>query len=147
MKPEQKARHRIDALLGDAGWKVQDLDQLNLGAAKGIAVREFPLESGPTDYLLIIDRKAFGVVEAKPQGTTLSGVAEQSQDYISGIPSNIPSIQIPLPFAFESTGIETFFRDLRVPAPVPVVYSHFTNQKRWMNGCQNLTRYDQGFTI
>jgi type I restriction enzyme R subunit len=104
-------------LLEDAGWKVQDIDQLNLGASRGIAVREFPLTSGHADYLLLVDRKAFGVVEAKPHGTTLSGVAEQSQAYISGIPANIPSVQIPLPFAYESTGIETFFRDVRDPDP------------------------------
>jgi type I site-specific restriction endonuclease len=47
MKPEQKARHQIDVLLDAAGWTVQDLDQLNLGETKGIAVREFPLKSGP----------------------------------------------------------------------------------------------------
>jgi type I restriction enzyme, R subunit len=117
MKPEQKARNQIDLLLEDAGWKVQDIDQLNLGGSRGIAVREFPLKSGPADYLLIIDRKAVGVVEAKPQGTTLSGVAEQSQAYLSGIPTTIPSVQIPLPFAYESTGIETFFRDVRDPDP------------------------------
>lgn len=90
---------------------------INLGAAKGIAIREFPLKSGPPDYLLIVNRKAFGVVEAKPYGNTLSGVAEQSQDYLSGLSSNIPSIQIPLTFAYESTGIETYFRDLRDPDP------------------------------
>jgi type I restriction enzyme R subunit len=47
----------------------------------------------------------------------LSGVAEQSQAYISGMPANIPSVQIPLPFAYESTEIETFFRDVRDPDP------------------------------
>ncbi|HYT45317.1 MAG TPA: hypothetical protein VEP90_23520 [Methylomirabilota bacterium] len=76
MKPEQKARYQIDLLLEDAGWKVQDINQLNLGVSPDIAVREFPLKSGPADYLLILDRKAVGVVEAKPQGTPLSGVAE-----------------------------------------------------------------------
>jgi type I restriction enzyme, R subunit len=75
MKPEQKARDQIDLLLEATGWKVQDLEQLNSGVSRGIAVREFPLKSGPADYLLFIDRKAIGVVEAKPQGTTLSGVA------------------------------------------------------------------------
>jgi type I restriction enzyme, R subunit len=90
MKPEQKARHQIDILLKAAGWQVQDLEQSNLSAASGIAVREYPLTSGPVDYLLFVDRKPVGVVEAKSQGTTLSGVAEQSQAYLSGIPSNLP---------------------------------------------------------
>ena len=76
MKPEEKARQEIDFLLEQAGWKVQDYHELNLGASLGVAVREFPLKSGFADYLLFADRKPVGVVEAKPQGTTLSGVAE-----------------------------------------------------------------------
>jgi len=115
MKPEEKARQKIDQLLKVAGWKVQSLRELNLGASLGVAVREFSLKSGPADYLLFVDRKAVGVIEAKPEGTTLSGVAEQSDDYLYGVPENLPHVQEPLPFAYESTGIETFFRDLRDP--------------------------------
>jgi type I restriction enzyme R subunit len=117
MKPEERARQRIDQLLHEAGWAVQDVQELNLGAALGVAVREFPLESGSADYLLFIDRKAVGVVEAKPQGTTLSGVADQSGKYIAGLSKNLPRVGDPLPFAYESTGIETLFRDERDPAP------------------------------
>ena len=71
MKPEEQARQKIDQLLEAAGWAVQDIRQLNLGASPGVAVREFPLTSGSADYLLFMDRKAAGVVEAKPEGTTL----------------------------------------------------------------------------
>src|SRR3990172_1487142 len=117
MKPEEKARQEIDRVLEAAGWKVQDLSQLNLGASLGVVVREFPLEPGTADYLLFVDRKAVGVVEAKPVGTTLSGVAEQTEGYLTGVPENLPHVQEPLPFAYESTGIETFFRDLRDPEP------------------------------
>jgi type I restriction enzyme R subunit len=117
MKPEEKARQKIDQLLEVAGWKVQDLRELNLGASLGVAVREFPLKSGPADYLLFVDREAVGVVEAKPEGTTLSGVAEQTEGYLTSVPENLPHVQEPLPFGFESTGIETFFRDLRDPNP------------------------------
>jgi Type I site-specific restriction-modification system, R (restriction) subunit and related helicases len=117
MKPEEKARQKIDRLLEEAGWMIQDLQELNLGASLGIAVREFPLKHGAADYLLFVDRTAAGVVEAKPEGTTLSGVAEQSAVYSAGVPENLPRVQEPLPFAYESTGIETFFRDLRDPNP------------------------------
>ena len=65
MKPEQKTRYQIDHLLQAAGWKVQDLKELNLEASLGVAVREFPLESGPADYLLFINKNAVGVIEAK----------------------------------------------------------------------------------
>lgn len=117
MKPEEKARQRIDQLLNEAGWVVQDVQELNLGVALGVAIREFPLESGYADYLLFVEREAIGVVEAKPEGTTLSGVADQSVKYAAGLPENLPHIDEPLPFAYESTGIETFFRDLRDPDP------------------------------
>ncbi len=113
MKPEEKARKRIDQLLEAAGWKIQDLRDLNLGASLGVAVREFPLKSGAADYLLFIDREAVGVIEAKPEGTTLSGVAEQSEKYLTGIPEGLPHFQERLPFSYESTGIETLFRDTR----------------------------------
>ncbi|KUK53797.1 MAG: Type I site-specific deoxyribonuclease [Desulfotomaculum sp. 46_296] len=117
LKPEEKAREVIDSLLKAAGWDIQDLNNFNLGASLGVAVRYFPLKTGEADYLLFVDRKAAGVIEAKPFGTTLSGVAEQSEKYLTGVPDNLPNIQLPLPFAYESTGIETFFRDLRDPEP------------------------------
>jgi type I restriction enzyme R subunit len=113
MKPEEKARQRIDQLLEAAGWKIQDRKELNLGASLGVAVREFPT---PADYVLFINRKAAGVVEAKAVGITLSGVAEQSKKYLEAL-ENLPYAQKPLPFAYESTGVETFFRDIRDPEP------------------------------
>lgn len=117
MTPEEKARQEIDKLLVAAGWRVQGLKEINLGASLGVAVREFLLKSGIADYLLFVDRKAVGVVEAKPEGTTLSGVADQTAKYISGVPENLPHVDEPLPFAYESTGMETFFRNERDPAP------------------------------
>jgi Type I site-specific restriction-modification system, R (restriction) subunit and related helicases len=119
MKPEEKARITIDKLLELAGWKVQDYKELNLSASTGVAVREFPLKNGTADYLLFVEKKAVGVIEAKPEGTTLSGVAEQTGAYITGIPENLITIEKPLPFAYESTGIETFFRDTHDPEPRP----------------------------
>jgi type I restriction enzyme, R subunit len=117
MKPEEKARQEIDQLLEKAGWKVQDYRELNLGASLGVAVREFPLKSGSADYLLFADRKPVGVVEAKPQGTTLSGVAEQTIKYITKIEESLPQISTTPSFSYETTGSETFFRDLRDPDP------------------------------
>jgi type I restriction enzyme R subunit len=67
MKPEEKARLRIDQLLQEAGWVIQDCRDLNLGASLGVAVREFPVSTGFADYLLFVDRKAAGVIEAKPE--------------------------------------------------------------------------------
>jgi len=115
MKPEERARQKIDQLLEAAGWAVQNFKELNLGASLGVAVRDFPLKSGFADYMLFVDRMAVGVMEAKPEGTTLGGVSEQSERYLRGLPDNIPHALEPLPFAYESTSVETFFRDLRDP--------------------------------
>ena len=60
--PEQRARQTIDRSLTDAGWTVQSRDALNLGAAAGVAVREFPLSTGFADYLLIPHIKGAGEV-------------------------------------------------------------------------------------
>ncbi len=118
MTPEEKARHQIDAMLVASGWIVQDYRQFNPSTGRGIALREAPLKSGTCDYLLLVDRKAVGVAEAKKQGTLLSGVAEQSGHYGENLPDFIQSIAPgPLPFLYESTGVETFFRDERDPDP------------------------------
>ena len=113
---EAKAREKIDLLLDAAGWLVQDYKDLNLGAGLGVAVREFPLKgAGFADYMLFVERHAVGVVEAKSVGTTLSGVSEQTAKYLSSFPDNVPHVGDVLPFAYESTGVETYFRDLRDP--------------------------------
>src|SRR5659263_675251 len=114
-KPEEKARLHIDKMLEDAGWTIQDYPEFNLGTSLGVAVREFPLVSGFTDYLLFLERSAGGVLEAKPEGTTLSGVSEQTAKYLTGIPNRLPKVQELPPFSYESTGTETYFRDLRDP--------------------------------
>ena len=43
MTPEEQARVRIDAALVDAGWVVQDRDEANLSAGRGVAIREFKM--------------------------------------------------------------------------------------------------------
>ena len=91
---------------------------MNLGASLGVAVREYPLPSGPCDYLLFVDRKACGVIEAKPEGMTLTGVAEQAAEYMDGLPSHLRRTGPgPLPFDYETTGTETLFSDRRDPEP------------------------------
>src|SRR4030066_2147415 len=115
MKPEEEARKKIDSLLEVAGWIVQNFEELNLAAGSGVAVREFPLKAGFADYMLFVERHAVGVVEAKPEGTTLSGVSEQTEKYLRSFPDSVPHVGDVLPFAYESTGAETFFRDIRDP--------------------------------
>lgn len=71
--PEQEARDSIDQMLIDAGWVVQNYRDINLGAGRGVALREVPLKTGPCDYLLLVDRTPVGVVEAKKAEHNLRG--------------------------------------------------------------------------
>src|SRR5690242_8297659 len=85
---EARARMLIDAQLDAAGWSVQDAKDINLFAAQGVAVREVVMAPGygRVDYLLYVHRNVAGVIEAKPVGTTLSGVEWQSAMYAEGLP-------------------------------------------------------------
>jgi type I restriction enzyme, R subunit len=117
--PEAQARENIDRLLVAAGWHVCDMDDANIHAEQGVAIREFRLESGNgfADYLFYIDGKAAGVIEAKKEGTTLSGVEIQSNKYAKGLPASLPAWRRPLPFQYESTGVETHFTNGLDPSP------------------------------
>lgn len=119
MTPEEKSRLDIDALLQKCGWLLCNRDNLDIDAAPGIAVREFPLVDpfGEADYLLYLDGQAIGIIEAKPAGWTLKGVEIQSQRYQNGLPAYVDAVQRPLPFAYESTGLETQFTNLLEPQP------------------------------
>jgi type I restriction enzyme R subunit len=117
--PEAKARLHIDALLTAAGWYICDLKNANIHAAPGVAIREFPLNPGFgfADYLLYVNGKACGVIEAKKQGATLTGVELQSGRYAQGLPATLPAWRRPLPFVWESTGVETHFTNGLDPEP------------------------------
>ena len=117
--PEQEARETIDKMLDRSGWDVQDLKTANIRANKGIAIREFPLKSGHgyADYLLYVDGQAAGIIEAKKVGTTLTGVEIQSEKYKTGLPEDLPAWHRPLPFCYESTGVETRFTNSLDPEP------------------------------
>ena len=118
LTPEQRARQQIDTQLTACGWVVQDYKSVDFSAGRGIALREVPLTTGPCDYLLLVDRKALSVIEAKKEGTTLSTVADQSARYANSLPDFLAAgLTGTLPFLYESTGVETFFRDERDPAP------------------------------
>ena len=116
--PEQVARDRIDGRLRAAGWQVQDKDALDFNAGLGIAVREYQTDIGPADYVLFADRRAVGVVEAKPDswGARLTTVEEQSEGYAKAKLKWVSNAE-PLPFVYESTGQITRFTNGRDPSP------------------------------
>lgn len=124
LTPEQRSRVLIDRLLGEAGWVVQNRDEVNLAAGRGIAVREFRTATGPVDYLLYGDRKALGTLEAKRDGTPLLGVEWQSDRYADGFTQvakqkGLPVWRLPLPFHYMSTGKETYFANRLDPDYAP----------------------------
>ncbi len=124
LTPEQHSRQNIDDQLIKAGWIVQDFRALNLSAGLGIAIREYPTESGSADYILFVDRKPVGVIEAKKEGHTLSQVHDQTTRYAT---DNLKFIikKEDLPFQYESTGAETYFTDSRDPLPRQREIFHF----------------------
>ncbi|WP_404315536.1 DEAD/DEAH box helicase family protein [Prescottella equi] len=118
---EVQARRVIDRQLAEAGWVVQDYADVNPAAGLGVAVREFRLATGYADYLLYVDGKIVGVIEAKREGTALVGVEAQTGKYAVGLRK---SDQLAawrrgeaLPFLYESTGAETRFTNLLDPKP------------------------------
>lgn len=88
---EQRPRVVIDRPLTDAGWAVQDKKDLNLLASEDVACREVVMKTshGRADYVLYVATKAVGIIEAKPAGTTLSGVEWQSAMYANGLPPDV----------------------------------------------------------
>ncbi len=118
MRPEDRAKDTIETLLREAGWQVSDVQTANISAHRGVAIREFPLPGhGYADYLLYVDGRAAGVIEAKKEGATLTGVEIQSDRYTKGLPQSLPAWARPLPFAYQSTGIETRFTNGLDPEP------------------------------
>lgn len=117
MTPEEAARQNIDRLLAEAGWVVQERGAVNLQAARGVAVTELSFTTGEPDYTLFVDGRAIGTVEAKPEGHPLGGVSVQSNKYIAGLPPEMPAWHDPLAFAYESTGVETYFTNYLDPDP------------------------------
>lgn len=144
MTPEAKARQQIDERLAQAGWVVQDMKQLNLGASLGVAVREFPTDTGPADYVLFVEREAVGVVEAKRDeaAENITAIEEQTQRYANAsLKWRVKTT--PLPFLFESTAQIVRFTDGRDPAPRSrEVFNFFRPEqlKKWLEQPDTLRR-------
>lgn len=115
--PEQIARDHIDKQLLVCGWIIQDKKKINLTASLGVAVREYNTDEGDPDYVLFVDKKPVGIIEAKrvEEGVHLTSVEEQSSKYANAKLRLLDND--PLPFVYESTGELTRFTDYRDPKP------------------------------
>ncbi|MGY0486445.1 type I restriction endonuclease subunit R [Streptomyces sp. WG-D5] len=116
---EVQARVRIDELLTQAGWVIQDKWELNPLAGKGVAVKEFTLATGRADYVLYVEGKIVGVIEAKREGTPLAGALAQNERYAAGVLKEhamaVWRREEPFAFRYATTGAETQFINLLDP--------------------------------
>ena len=126
MTPEIKARQLIDQKLEQAGWVIQDMKALNLGVSLGVAVREYPTDTGPADYVLFVKRQAVGVIEAKKDSAAenLTAVEQQTERYATAT-LKWRTDQTPLRFLFQATGQIIRFTDNADPAPRSREIFHF----------------------
>lgn len=116
--PEQRARDNIDALLRQAGWIIQHAKKIDLSAGLGLAVREYQTDVGPADYVLFVDKKAVGVIEAKREDLAhnITTVEKQTEGYATAKLKWVNNKE-PLRFLYESTGVITRFTNVHDPKP------------------------------
>lgn len=118
---ELETRKEIDRQLIAAGWVVQDEERANLYAGTGVALREVSLANGRADYLLYVDAKLVGVIEAKREGTAPRGAEAQLDRYLRGLTAEQRFAawrrDQPLPFGYIATGVETAFINQLDPHP------------------------------
>ena len=108
MTPEEKARVIIDRQLEQSGWQVVDRDEYT-SSAHACAVREGLMNlSGANleaDYLLFIEGKAVGVVEAKREENELGDAVKlQALNYTKNLPSWCAAWYMPLPIVLLANG-------------------------------------------
>ena len=115
--PEDRARQLIDDKARTAGWLAQSRSEINLGAGAGVAVREQATESGPADYGLYVARQLCGFIEAKPDGTTLSGFSDQAAWYITEAPKKLEGEKGQVRFEYVASPSEMIFCDHADPDP------------------------------
>jgi len=115
--PEQIARDNIDKQLSASGWIIQSIKDLNLNAGIGVAVKEYQTDVGPADYVLFVDGKPCGIIEAKreEEGHRIHIHENQSEDYAKAKLKHLKNE--PLPYVYISTGIITLFTDFTDPKP------------------------------
>ena len=112
MTPEEEARKVIDEKLKKSGWIIQNMNELNINAALGVAVREFPTSTGEVDYALFVDSMPVGVIEAKKseEGQNLTVVEGQTSRYANSTFKWIKN-SYKIRFAYEATDKITRFTD------------------------------------
>lgn len=113
--PEQIARDHIDKQLRACGWIIQNKSRIDLNKGIGIAIKEYLTDVGPADYVLFVDGKPVGVIEAKreEEAHKLTTHEEQAECYASAKLKYLNNEK--LPFIYLSTGEVTSFTNFLDP--------------------------------
>ena len=116
MKPEEKAREKIDKQLMCAGWDVVSRNEYvpNTTSAVKEALMKGNTES---DYLLFIDNKAIAVVEAKREENPLADDVEIQAEGYARNPQNWYGLWFPnlIPLVYLANGKKIYYKNLLEP--------------------------------
>jgi type I restriction enzyme R subunit len=113
---ERAVRKRlVDTALSAAGWRVVSYARWQSGNRTAAdAVVEFPTDSGPGDYLLILDGKPVADVEAKKLEVGPQNVIEQAKRYARTLPASPYAFgDSRIPFVYATNGSQIYTCDLR----------------------------------
>ena len=149
--PEQVARDFIDKQLIACGWVIQSNKKVNLHIGIGVAVKEYQTDVGPADYVLFVDGKPVGVIEAKREDEAhkFSVHETQVEDYSRAKLKYID--HQPLPFLYLSTGTVTRFVDMRDPKPryrEVFTFHRPETMSRWIKQATTLrARFAENFPV
>ncbi len=132
LKPEEIARVWIDQKLEEAGWKVIDRNEFapNMTA---VAIREASMQGGlEADYLLLINGKAAGVLEAKRAEVSLEDphLIAQAEKYTTKLRPWYAAWELPLKFVWISNGKEIAFKDCHNPDARYEIVTDFPRPKK-----------------
>ncbi|MET7616709.1 DEAD/DEAH box helicase family protein [Streptomyces sp. NPDC005408] len=117
---EAQVRTELDRILEKAGWAVQDDSTKNLFAEeRGVAVREVSTAVGRADYLLYVDQRLVGVIEAKREGADLEAAMQQAARYATGLTRSqqLSAWRASLPFRYVADGNTVRFHNALDPSP------------------------------
>jgi len=111
-------RSRVDPKLRALGWTIVSFkSDLDLSAYSAHAVTEFPTESGPADYALVLGGRIVGIIEAKKLSLGPQNVLTQAERYARGLlPGDFNFRGLRAPFLYSTNGEAIWFHDVRSPA-------------------------------
>ncbi len=117
MPPSEYAvrKQEIDRALQAAGWRVVSYARWSKGDRTAAdAIEEYPTDSGPGDYLLMLDGKPVADVEAKKHEVNPENVVEQAKRYSRALKdSPFRFGEYRIPFAYATNGGLIYTSDLR----------------------------------